>query len=405
MLVLGYKAVVNKKQTTAIEDAIRTTQFIRNKAIRFWIDSPRELKINRIALNNYSTGLRKEFVFAEELNSMACQSATERAWAAISRFYDNCKKAKSGKKGYPRFQHDNRSVEYKTCGWSLHQTKRRITFTDKKGIGEVKLLGKWDIHAYPIKSIKRVRIVKCADGFYVQFCLDTEVSLEPRIGDGEIGLDVGLEHFYTDSNGHHEPNPRFLRKTEKSIKHAQRQIYKKEKGKNQRRIARARYARKHLRVSRQRNEHSKRLGRCVCKANALVAYENLNVKGLVKNHCLAKSINDVGWTLFRQWLEYFATKFGTVVVAVPPQYTSQKCSSCGVIVKKSLSVRTHACKCGCILQRDHNASINILNIGKQTTGGHPGSNATGLATSTLLGETLVQQVTRVNVESPASRYS
>ncbi|MCC5664521.1 transposase [Nostoc sp. CHAB 5784] len=289
--------------------------------------------------------------------------------------------------------------------WSLHQTKRRITFTDKKGIGELKLLGKWDIHTYPLKSIKRVRIVKRADGFYVQFCLDIEVSLEARIGDGEIGLDVGLEHFYSDSNGHHEPNPRFLRKTEKSIKHAQRLIYRKEKGKNQRRIARARYSRKHLKVSRQRNEHSKRLGRYVCKANALVAYENLNVKGLVKNHCLAKSINDVGWTLFRQWLEYFAIKFGTVVVAVPPQYTSQKCSSCGVTVKKSLSVRTHVCKCGCVLQRDHNASINILNIGKQATGGHPESNATGLATSTLFGETLIEQVARMNVESPSSRYS
>jgi putative transposase len=405
VLVLEYKAVVNKKQAIAIKEAIRTTQFIRNKAIRFWIDASRESKINKIALNNYSTTLRKEFIFVEELNSMACQSATERAWTAISRFYDNCKKGKLGKKGYPRFQHDNRSVEYKTCGWALHPSKRRITFTDKKGIGELRLLGKWDIHTYPVKSIKRVRIVKRADAFYVQFCLDIEVSLEPRIGDGEIGLDMGLEHFYSDSNGHHEPNPRFLRKAEKSIKHAQRQIYKKQKGKNQRRIARVKYSRKHLKVSRQRNEHSKRLGRAVCKANALVAYEDLNVKGLVKNHCLAKSINDVGWALFRQWLEYFATKFSTIVVAIPPQYTSQKCSNCGVIVKKSLSVRTHACKCGCILQRDHNASINILNIGKQTTGGHPESNATGLATSTLLGETLVEQVTRMNVESPSSRYS
>jgi putative transposase len=101
----------------------------------------------------------------------------------------------------------------------------------------------------------------------VQFCLDIEVSLEPRTGDSEIGLDVGLEYFYSDSNGHHEQNPRFLRKAEKSIKHSQRQIYNKEKGKNQRPKARVRYARKHLRVSKQRNEHSKRLGRDVSKAN------------------------------------------------------------------------------------------------------------------------------------------
>ena len=362
MLVLEYKVKGKQQQCQAIDEAIRTTQFIRNKAVRYWMDAPRESKIDKIALNNYSTALRKEFKFVKDLNSMACQAATERAWLSIVRFYDNCKSKNPGKKGFPRFQKDNRSVEYKTSGWSLHPTKRRIIFTDKKGISEVKLLGKWDIHAYPVKSIKRVRLVRKADGYYSQFAVDVEVKTEQRTTDDEIGLDVGLEFFYSDSNGHHEENPRFLRKAEKSIKHAQRQIYKKEKGKNQRRKARQRYAKKHLRVSRQRSEHAKRLARCVCKANALVAYENLNVKGMVRNHCLAKSINDVAWTLFRRWLEYFADKFNTTVVAVNPRMTSQKCSDCGTIVKKSLSTRTHKCSCGCELQRDVNAAINILNL-------------------------------------------
>ncbi|BAY45628.1 transposase, IS605 OrfB family protein [Scytonema sp. HK-05] len=313
MLVLEYKVRGNQKQYQAIDEAIKTTQFIRNKAIRYWIDAPREAKINRIVLNNYSTALRKEFRFVKELNSMACQAATERAWSAIDRFYTNCKSKKSGKKGaalslskgFPRFQKDNRSVEYKTSGWSLHPTKRRITFTDDKGIGEVKLLGKWDIHTYPVKLIKRVRLVRRADGYYCQFAVDVEIKPEQRTGNGELGLDVGLEHFYSDSNGYHEENPRFLRKAEKAIKHAQRQIYKKEKGKNQRRKARQRYARKHLRVNRQRNEHAKRIARNLCKLNSLVAYEDLNVKGMVRNHCLAKSINDVAWTLFRRWERIF----------------------------------------------------------------------------------------------------
>ncbi len=392
MLVLEYKVRGKQQQYRAIDEAIRTTQFIRNKAIRYWMDAPREVNINRIMLNNYSTALRKEFKFVEELNSMACQAATERAWSAIDRFYGNCKSKKPGKKGLPRFQKDNRSVEYKTSGWSLHLTKRRITFTDKKGIGELKLLGKWDIHSYLVKSIKRVRLVSKADGYYCQFAVDIEVKSEPRTSDSEIGLDVGLEFFYSDSNGHHEENPRFLRKAEKSIKHAQRQIYKKEKGKNQRRKARQRYARKHLRVSRQRSEHAKKIARCVCKANALVAYEDLNVKGMVKNHCLAKSINDVGWNLFRRTLEYFAVKFGTTLVAVNPRMTSQKCSDCGAIVKKSLSTRTHKCSCGCELHRDVNAAINILNLGKQARDGQSRSHATGVGTSTLLGASLVEQV-------------
>ncbi len=400
MLVLEYKIKAKPSQYKAIDEAIRTVQFIRNKSIRYWMDAPKDAKINRFALNKYSTELRNEFSFVKELNSMAVQAAAERGWLAISRFYDNCKSKKSGKKGFPKFQKDNRSVEYKISGWSLHPAKRRITITDKKGIGELKLLGKWNIHSIPVKSIKRVRLVRRADGYYCQFAVDVEcIDIQPLTGQ-EIGLDVGLEFFYTDSNGHQEPNPKFLRKAESGIKHAQRAIYKKVKGSSGRRKARARYSRKHLRVNRQRNEQAKRLARNVCMSNDIIAYEDLRVANMLKNHCLAKSISDASWYQFRQWIEHFATKFGRLAVAVPPQYTSQECSQCKVIVKKSLSTRTHVCSCGLVLQRDWNAAINIL-LKAKSTGGHPGSNATGVETSTLLGASLVEQVLTMNVESHA----
>lgn len=399
MLVLEYKISAKPQQYKAIDEAIRTVQFIRNKAIRYWMDAPKEVKINRFALNKYSTELRNEFTFVKDLNSMAVQAAAERGWLAISRFYDNCKSKKSGKKGFPRFQRDNRSVEYKTSGWSLHKTKRRITITDKKGIGELKLLGKWDIHQYDVKAIKRVRLVRRADGYYCQFCVDVEcIDIQPSTGQ-EIGLDVGLESFYTDSNGHQEPNPKFLRKAETSIKHSQRAIYKKVKGSTGRRKARAKYSRKHLRVSRQRNEHAKGLARNVCMSNDIIAYEDLRVANMLKNHCLAKSIADASWYQFRQWIEHFATKFGRLAIAVPPQYTSEECSQCKVIVKKSLSTRTHVCSCGLILQRDWNAAINILHKAKSRNG-QSRSNAKGVGASTLLGENLVEQVLTMNLESP-----
>lgn len=398
MLVLEYKIQAKPQQYKAIDEAIKTVQFIRNKAIRYWMDAPKDAKINRFALNKHSTELRHEFNFVKDLNSMAVQASAERAWLAISNFFGNCKSNKPGKKGYPKFQKDNRSVEYKTSGWSIHTTKRRITITDKKGIGELKLLGKWDIQIYPVKSIKRVRLIRRADGYYCQFCIDVEcVDIQPLTGN-EIGLDVGLESFYTDSNGHQEPNPKFLRKAEVDIKHAQRQIYKKHKASNNRRKARARFSRKHLRVSRQRTEHAKRLARHVCRSNDLVAYEDLKVANLLKNHCLAKSISDASWYQFRQWLEYFATKFGKLAIAVPPHYTSQECSQCKRVVKKALSTRTHICVCGCNLHRDENAAINIL-LKAKSRGGHPQSNASGVGTATLLGETLVEQVLTLNEES------
>ena len=182
-------------------------------------------------------------------------------------------------------------------------------------------------------------------------------------------------------------------------KTAVQRIYKKQRGSSCRKKARKLYAKKHLKVSRQRIEHAKRIARNVCKSNDLVAYEDLSVANLVKNHCLAKSISDASWYLFRQWIEYFAAKFDKIAIAVAPHYTSQKCSNCGVIVKKSLSTRTHKCSCGCELHRDTNAAINILNLAK-ARGGHPQSNATGVEASTLLGANLVEQVLTMNVESP-----
>jgi putative transposase len=118
----------------------------------------------------------------------------------------------------------------------------------------------------------------------------------------------------------------------------------------------------------------------------------LRIKNLAKNHCLAKSINDAGWYQFRKWLEHFGVKFGKITVAVNPAYTSQECSSCGTMVKKSLSMRTHACKCGLVLDRDWNAAINILKLAWSTTG-HVGTwvqdpNASGDLASTLAGAIL-----------------
>ncbi|WP_026796827.1 RNA-guided endonuclease InsQ/TnpB family protein [Planktothrix prolifica] len=399
MIVLEYKCKGKPNQYKAIDEAICTTQFIRNKAIRYWMDSSRDLKIDKFALNKYSTTLRNEFPFVADLNSMAVQSAAERGWSAISRFYDNCKLFGIWDILFCRKCFYCRSVEYKTSGWKLHPTKRQITLTDKNGIGKVKLLGKWDIHTYNVKDIKRVRLIRRADGYYAQFCLNINVTdIQPKTGK-EIGLDVGIESFYTDSNGYKEPNPKFLRKAEKSIKQSQRQIYKKVKGSSGRRKVRKVYAKKHLKVSRQRIEHAKRIARNVCKSNDLVVYEDLSVRNLLKNHCLAKSITDASWYLFRKWVEYFAAKFDKLAIPVAPHYTSQKCSNCGVIVKKSLSTRTHVCNCGCELHRDTNAAINILNLGKQARGGHPQSNANGLETSTPLDESLVEQVSRLKLES------
>jgi putative transposase len=121
------------------------------------------------------------------------------------------------------------------------------------------------------------------------------------------------------------------------------------------------------------------------RSNDLVAYEDLKVRNMVRNRHLAKSISDAAWTQFRQWVEYFGKVFGVVTVAVPPHNTSQNCSNCGKVVKKSLSTRTHTClDCGYIQDRDYNAARNILEKALSTVG-HIGTNASG-ETDQYLGE-------------------
>lgn len=377
MLILDYKAVGKPEQYRAIDEALRTAQFVQNKALRLWVDSKDSTeKVGKYDLNKYCTVLAKEFDFANKLNSTARQASAERAWAAIVRFYDNAKKGVRPV-GFPRFKKNVRSVEYKHSGWKLSALDKRITFTDGFGIGALKLKGTYDLALYPVSLIKRVRLVKRADGYYVQFAVTVDRS-EDRLPTGKaVGLDVSLESFYTDSEGQKVENPRFLRKAEKQLKKLSRQVSRKNKSSNNRRKARAKLARKHLQVARQRKDHAVKTARCVVASNDLIAYEALQVSNMVKNRSLAKSINDASWSQFRGYLEYYGKVFGKATVAVAPQWTSQDCSKCGERVQKALSTRTHVCKCGTVLDRDHNAALNILKRGLEAVGHTDSVNAWG----------------------------
>ena len=205
MLILDYKLRTNQAQQAAIAEAVRTTQFIRNKALRLWMDGR---GISQYDLQALCAQLAKDYPFAARLNSMARQAAADRAWQAVARFYKNCREKKPGKKGYPRFQKDNRSVEYKASGWRLEPDGKHLTFTDGMGIGRCALIGKKGcIETFPIGHIKRVRLVKRADGFYVQFAVQAERKIAHAPTGKQVDIDVGLKAFYTDSDGATVANP------------------------------------------------------------------------------------------------------------------------------------------------------------------------------------------------------
>ncbi|HEY9602833.1 MAG TPA: transposase [Allocoleopsis sp.] len=380
MIVLEFKLKGRAEQYRVIDEMIRTTQFVRNKALRYWMDN-RGVKLSD--LYKHCAVMAAEFEWAGKLNSMARQASAERAIFAVQRFFANCKANKPGKKGYPQFKKFTRSVEYKTSGWKLSPNKKHLTFTDGFAAGTFKLIGSRDLHFYSLKEIKRVRVVRRADGYYAQFAINVERTEELTPTGKAIGIDVGLNHFLTDSTGATIPNPRHLRKSEKILKRAQRRVSRKKKGSANRKKAINRLGRRHLKVSRQRKDFAVKTALCVVKSNDFIAYEALQVRNMVKNSHLAKSISDAAWSQFTDWLQYLGRVYGKTVVAVAPHHTSQNCSVCGTMVQKSLSVRTHVCPCGAVLDRDHNAALNILAKALRQVGieintvGHTGIDAWG----------------------------
>ena len=406
MLIYEYKLRGSKAQYTAIDEAIRIVQFIRNKCLRLWMDTR---GTNQNDLQCYCATLAADYPFARRLNSQARQASASRAWCAISRFYDNCQNHKRGKKGYPKFQHDNRSVEYKQTGWKLSSDGKHITFTDGCGIGRLRLVGnpRQQIEAFPQKQLKRVRIVRRADGYFIQFGVEATRQIVHQPSGRQVGIDLGLLSYYTDSDGNTLPNPRYLRRAEKQLKRLHRRLSRKKKGSNNRKQARKVLAKQHLKVARQREDFARKQASTLISSSDLIAFEDLKIRNMQRNRHLAKSIHDAGWGTFLRWVRYYGGIHGVPVLAVEPAFTSQECSRCRRMVKKSLSMRTHVCPgCGLILDRDQNAARNILQkalqgtVGQTETSGLP-ENAWGEVAATALSERALQQAISRNQEPPA----
>ena len=362
-----------QEQYSKLDDAIRTGQFVRNSCIRYWLDNK---GVTRNDLQKLCAVLAKnpETPWTKKLNSQARQSSADRAWYSIQRFYTLCREKKPGKKGFPKFKKFSRSVEYKTTGWKLSDDRRQITFIDGFKAGTFDLwCSRKTIIYYSNLQIKRVRVVRRADGYYCQFLINWDRKEPHEYTGAVVGIDLGLKYFYTDSNGDKVDNPRFLRKSERRLKKAQRRLSKRfkkgEKQSNNYHKKRNKVARLYLKVSRQRKDRAIKDALALVQSKDLVVYENLRVQNMVKNHKLAKSISDASWYQFTQWVNYFAKIYGVTVIAVPPHFTTQDCSVCGTRVQKTLSTRTHNCPwCKTSLCRDENAARNILARGLEILG-------------------------------------
>src|SRR5262245_33369798 len=297
-----------------------------------------------------------------DLHSQVLQDVLTRLDKAFQAFFRRLREGQTP--GYPRLHgaHRYTSFTYKQFGNGAALDNGFLVLSK---IGRIALRWSRPLEGTP----KTVTISREADGWYVCFsCAEVPVRSLPPIGQ-ETGIDLGIEAFATLSNGTRIFSPGWYRTAERALKTAQRRVARRKKGSNRKPKAIMLLAKAHQTVRRQRQDFHHKTALALVQNNDTIYHEDLQVRNMVQNHHLAKSISDAGWGAFLSILSFKAACAGRRVVAVNPAFTSQTCSGCGVVVQKGLSVRWHSCpECGTSLHRDHNAAKNIERLGQSLRG-------------------------------------
>ncbi|MDA2936442.1 transposase [Patescibacteria group bacterium AH-259-L05] len=332
--------------------------------------------------------LKKEKPELHEIHSQVLQDVPRRLDKSFQNFFRRVqenKKGKSQKPGYPRFKGKNRydSLVYPQSGFELKNNKFCPVKSDKVGvkqfnrvniskIGSVKII----LHR-PIKGTIKTLTIQRTSTHKWYACFSVEINqelpektkIESIKQEHMIGIDVGLNSFVTTSQQEKIHNPRYLRESEEQLAKIQRKHSKKKLKSKNRQKSRLKIAALHETINNQRHDFLHKLSTSLVNNFQFIAFEKLNIKGLVRNKYLAKSITDAAWGKFLQMLTYKAEEAGLYAIGVNPQNTSQMCSGCRERVPKTLAVRVHTCpECGLTVDRDINAAKNILTLGLTTVG-------------------------------------
>lgn len=349
-----YRARINKEAETNCNKWLWACRTLYNLGLEQRILSYKQFKksISVYEQMKQLPELKQEFPDFKTVNSQALQEVLRRLDRTFQSFFKNGF-------GFPRFKSRNRyhSFTLTQSGWKLEGRYLHV-----KNIGKFKLF-----HSRPIEgTIKTVTIKRTSTNkWFVSFsCDDVPVKELPETN-AEIGIDVGIKHFLVDSDGNSVENPKYFRKSEKLLKRRQRKLSRKKRGSNRRGKARILVAKAHEKIVNQRNDFLHKAANALIKLFGTIYIENLNIKGMVRNRHLSKSIADSSWGKLFDMLIWKVEGTTRQVVKVAARNTSQNCSGCGIKVPKSLSIRVHKCPhCGLVLDRDHNAAINILRAGQ-----------------------------------------
>jgi len=307
--------------------------------------------------------IRAEFPEYEAIHSHVLQDVLARLDKTYQAFFRRLQRGE--KAGFPRFKGRTRfhSFTFKEYGNGARLDNGFLVLSK---IGRIRVHWSRLLEGTP----KTVTISNEADGWYVAIsCADVPTQPLPPTNQ-ETGIDLGIEAFATLSDGTRIFSPGWYRRAERALKTAQRRISRRKQGSHRRRKAVKLLAKAHQTVKRQRQDFHHKTALALVRQYDTIYHEDLQTANMVKNHHLAKSIQDAGWSAFLAILNFKAANAGRTVRAVDPAYTSQACSGCGVLVAKGLSTRWHACpECGATLHRDHNAAKNIERRGQRLRGG------------------------------------
>jgi len=355
-----YKAKINKQTETNCNKWLDICRTLYNLALEQRIHAYRQYHKSISVFQQMAElpGLKKAYPEFKTVNSQCLQDVIQRVDRAFKIFFQRLKQ-KNGKAGFPRFKSKNRYDPFtlKQTGWKLEGKYLYV-----KNVGRFKLF-----LSRPIEGvIKTITIRRSSTGkWLVAFSCDDVPAKKVPETNACVGIDVGIKSFCVDSNGNRIQNPKFLEQSLKLLRRRQRSLSRKQKGSNRRNKARVLVAKAYEKIKNQRRDFLHKVANFYISNFQTIYIEDLNISRLTKSRYLSRHIADSSWGMFFNLLSYKAAGAGRAVIKVTPYGTSQICSGCGEKVSKSLSDRVHHCPfCGLRIDRDYNASLNILRLGQ-----------------------------------------
>ena len=356
-----YRIYPTHKQRTQMQVVLNECRWLYN---HFLEERKISWETKQESINYYKQAvelpkLKKEREILSTVHSQVLQNVAVRVDLAYKAFL---RRIKVGEKaGYPRFKGFNRydSFTYSQSGFGIKEGKLKLS-----KIGNIKI----KLHRVLQGKVKTCTVHKVSGRWFVCFTTEVKALFLPTTNQ-YIGIDVGLESFATLSDGTKITNPRFFRRDEHDLARVQRQLSKAEKGSAERAKRRKTVVKVHERIKNRRANFAHQRSAEIVKKFDVICIEDLFINQMLHNHCLAKSISDVAWGQFSNYLSYKAESAGRKLVKVNPAYTSQTCSKCGHRQKIPLDVRIFHCPCCDLsIDRDLNASKNILALGLKSIG-------------------------------------